>query len=889
MPAVLPALLVGTVLGVLGRDAGLWPVSSPWLLIAGGLGSCVGLLLRSRRLLIGGILLAAVCLGGWRGAGVALPSGPGSVQALIGDDERSIIGTVVDDPRPRGERQQVVLDDIFVATPESPVAPGSAGRVLLWLPRGLSVVAGDRLQVEAALEAPRDFDGFAYRAYLARQGIAATASARAATLVDHKLPPIAEATRASRDWLLRGLNRLVPEPEAALAAGIVLGVRSGIDPAISADFSSAGLTHVVAISGWNIAIVAALAAAAASPLRRLRGGRWLAVAASACTVGGYVLLTGASPSVVRAALMAGGLVLARLGGSRSHALSALALAALLMILVAPAVVWDVGFQLSALATAGLVWFGAAFERRLSRWPGLVREPVALTLAAQLTTLPIILLNFERLSLVAPVANVIVVPLVPIVMLTSALAALAGAVQLPIAALGDVVAWLTGGSAWLYLRVMIVAGHLAAAVPMASVPLSAPPWLAGAWYPIVLVVARRSARDDVTGDLDESGPQAPSGRGGLLRPRILAALTVVVLAALTIATQPDGRLHVLALDIGQGDSILVVAPDGSTLLVDGGPDPDLVLRRLGEKLPFWQRSITAMVLTHPHEDHVAGLVPVLERFRVGSALDPARAYDNPSYARFLALAATEAPGVYRLARAGEHVSLGPAVDVEVLYPTDEDAAAPLPEGDVNNASVVLLLRSGTFSALLTGDAEAPVEAKLLDRGEVPDVDLLKVGHHGSDSSSTPEFLAAARPEVALISCGVGNDYGHPHAITLEHLAAIPGLVTHRTDLEGTVEVVVEADGSARTRSATVNPGSIGPWWFPVATRRWRCSTRWGCRRGSSRIRRASPAWRPKPRASSARPACRSTCGWSRPRPCCMTSTNSRRAMAAGSTARWRPIA
>jgi competence protein ComEC len=690
---------------------------------------------------------------------------------------------------------------------------------------------------------------------------------------------------AARGWLLHGLNQLVPEPEAALAAGIVLGVRSGIAPAINDAFASAGLTHVVAISGWNIAIVAALAAAAARPLSRLPAGRWLAATVAALAVAAYVLLTGASPSVVRAALMAGALLMARLEGSRSHAMSALMLAALVMVLAAPGVVWDVGFQLSALATAGLIWFAAGFERRLARWPSLIREPVALTLAAQVTTLPVILLNFERLSLIAPVANVVVVPLVPVVMLTGALAAGIGAVHGSLPVVGDVLGWAAGGAAWLYLRAMSVAGMAAAAVPFASVPVAAPAWLAAIWYPLVLVAIRRGVARQV--DPADGAARVDAGFvTGLLRPRVLAVATILALGVLTMATRPDGRLHVLALDVGQGDAILAVAPTGETLLVDGGPDPDLVLRRLGEELPFWQRRIDVMVLTHPHEDHVAGLVPVLERYDVRVVLDSGREYANPSYGRFLALAAAEGPQVYRLARAGQRLALG-AATLEVLYPSQADAEAPLPEDDVNNASVVTLLRSDGFTALLEGDAEAPVETTLLERHAVPDVDLLKVGHHGSESSSTPAFLAAARPEIALISCGVDNEYGHPHRATLQHLAELPGLVVRRTDLEGTVQVVVDATGQMPGGREASNPGSIGPWWFPVATRRWRCSSRWACRMASSPIRRASPAWRPRRRGWSARPAYRWTSAWSRSPPCCTTSTSRRRERAAGSMAHWRP--
>ncbi len=510
-------------------------------------------------------------------------------------------------------------------------------------------------------------------------------------------------------------------------------------------------------------------------------------------VAAYVLLTGASPSVVRAALMAGALLVARLGGTRSHAMSALMLAALLMLAVSPAIAWDVGFQLSALATAGLIWFGAAFAARLHRWPALVREPVALTLAAQVTTLPVILLNFERLSLIAPAANVLVVPLVPLVMLGSALAAGAGAVgdALPLA---GAVEWLTGGIAFCLLRAMVVVGQAAASVPLASVEATGPPWLAVAWYPALLLARRRLAavRDPLPGTPDEV-----SLAGGVLarlaRPLPFAVAAVVLVGGLTLASQPDGRLHLFALDIGQGDAILVVAPTGETALIDGGPDPDLTLRRLGERLPFWQRRLDVLVLTHPHEDHVAGLLPALERFEVRTVIDPGRPYENPSYPRFLELAAHEPEAVVRQARAGDVIRLGPAVRLRILYPSPDDVAGPLPDDDINNASVVLLLESGGFRALLTGDAEMPVERRLLERGLLSRVDVLKVGHHGSDSSTLPEMLAVLQPSVALISCGVDNEYGHPHAITLEHLAAVPGLDIRRTDLEGTLEVIADAGG------------------------------------------------------------------------------------------------
>ena len=888
MPAqLLPAVLAGVAGGILLQDASAGATSLlPALAIAGG--ALVALSrfgARTRLAGVAGLVALGVALGAWRGAATALPLSAGSLASYIGVGDQTISGTLVEEPRPRGTRQQVILDAVSLAGASHPPVD-VPGRLLVWLPRSVAAGVGDRIRFRSELDEPRDFDGFAYREYLARQGISAVASARIAEVADHRLGPIPEAIARLRRSLLGGLQALVPEPEAALAAGILLGVRASIAPEVSEAFTTAGLTHVVAISGWNIAIVAALVAAATRPLARRPGGRWAGMVLAAVAVGGYVLLTGSSPSVVRAALMAGALVLARLGGSRAHALSALMLAALVMLLVAPPVLWDVGFQLSALATAGLILFGAGIEWRLRRWPSLVREPVALTLAAQLTTLPVILLNFERLSLVAPVANVLVVPIVPIVMLSAALAAAVGALQavMPLGLMGDVLAWAAGGAAWLYLWLMIHVGQLAARVPFASLDLAAPVWLACAWYPLLPLIGRRlRVPGDPDADRHASGHAEVSVATGLLRPAPLAGVTLLLVAGLTLLTQPDGRLHLAMLDIGQGDSILVRAPSGATLLVDGGPDPELAMRRLGEELPFWQRRIDVVLLTHPHEDHVAGLVPALERFGVGMVLDSGRAYANPTYARFLLDAAAEPDAQLVEVRAGMRIPLDAATSLRILYPTDADVAAPLPDGDINNASVVGLLESGGVRILLTGDAEAPVEQRLLARGLVGRVDVLKVGHHGSDSSTTPAFLAAARPRIALISAGLDNDYGHPHQVTLDKLAAVPGLVVHRTDLEGTVHLDWGAAGRA-----PLGASSIATWPFPALPRpSGSCATR-SCRSPSCVIRVAWLAWRAQRRSSSRPAASRWTWGWSRPPPCSMTSTRWRREAARRSTGSWRAV-
>jgi competence protein ComEC len=816
---VLPVALVGVAGGILAADA----VGVQALPVAGAGIGLVALALAARRpvAIVAAVAVLAFAFGAWRGASSSpVSADETSVAALVDGDEHRVAGTIVDDPRPRADRVQLILDDLAVAIEGRAETLGD--RLLVWLPRGIDAGAGDRLLITARIDLAEDFEGFAYREYLARQGVGAIARARSAAVAADASGPAA-ALAGLRSLLLGGLNDIVPEPEAALGAGILLGVRSAIAPEISDAFATAGLTHVVAISGWNIAIVAAIVAAAVRPLSRRPGGRWTTAFVAAATVGGYVVLTGASPSVVRAALMAAAMLVGRLGGSRAHAASALGLAALVMLLAAPPVLWDVGFQLSLLATVGLIWFGAPIERRLPGWPGWVREPVALALAAQLTTLPVILVNFERLSLVAPIANVLVVPFVPIAMLFSAIASvvglLDGAVHVPIG--GTVATWLAGGAAWLVLWAIVWLGSTVASVPSAAVDVTVPPALAIAWLPM-LAVAAWAFRDPETVPAAPQGEVEPDAIGRLVRwivrPLPIAAGVVALLLAITLASRPDGRLHLTVLDIGQGDAILLEAPDGSTMLVDGGPDPELTLRRLGANLPFFARRIDVIVLSHPHQDHVAGLVEVLERYRVGAILHAGIPFENAANDRLLADAAAAGVPVV-LARAGQELALGPSTTVTVLYPTADDAAAPLPEDDINNGSVVLRVRSGGFSALLTGDAETPIEGSLVARGVLSPVDVLKVGHHGSTSSTTPGLLDAVRPSVAIISAGEGNEYGHPAPETLAALAARPATAVFRTDLDGDVEVAT--DGSTlrvRTDAGWSAPlavhagaaaGTIGP--------------------------------------------------------------------------------
>lgn len=240
----------------------------------------------------------------------------------------------------------------------------------------------------------------------------------------------------------------------------------------------------------------------------------------------------------------------------------------------------------------------------------------------------------------------------------------------------------------------------------------------------------------------------------------------------------------ALNVGQGDAILMVTPDQHHVLIDGGPGSSVV-EELGEVLPFFFRDIDLMVVTHPHLDHIEGLISVLEHYRVKEVLMSAPDYQNEAYEVFLNEVVAQKIPVH-FAEASEDFKLGD-LNLDVLYPFEPVTGQHFE--NVNNVSVVIDATYGGHSLLLTGDAEQEVEAELLEAGVVPKVDLLKAGHHGSRSSSTAEFLEAVDPSFMVISCGKANKFGHPHSETLEKAAARHVQVL-RTDLEGRVSLTFQ---------------------------------------------------------------------------------------------------
>ena len=663
------------------------------------------------------------------------------------------------------------------------------GRVLVHAPRYPEYQYGDRLRISGFLETPPEAEVFSYREYLARKGIYSR-------MRYPRIEPVAsdqgsvfwKIILSAKDRASAIVSRLMPEPEASLMQGILLGIRSSIPDELYEDYNQTGTSHIIVISGANITIVAALFAQTFGRLWGKRRAYWFAVIGIAL----YILLVGADPVVIRAGVMGALYITAIRLGRRSTAYVALIASAVVLTMINPQALWDLGFQLSFAAVLGLILFAPILERAFEcmlvpaasneRIQSALRyfgDFVVITLAAGLMTLPLIAYSYQRVSLIAPIANLLIAPVQPPIMLLGGLATLVGLVP-PLEPVARAVALLP----WLCLAFTNTVVRWTAELPNASVQVArlSPGWLV-AWYGMLLGIVwafgEREGRRARTGILAGIPTSTKLIAGGTLIAALLACLALLQL--------PDQRLHVTFLDVGQGDAILITIPGGQQILVDGGPSPTALTAALGREMPFWDHSIDVVVSTHADADHITGLVEILDRYQVGAWLDAGCEDDDTLYLQCQERL-TQASIPRQTVRAGDRLELGSGLALKVLHPSARLMSDT--EADANNNSVVLRLEWGQMSFLLTGDLEAAGEERLIKSHQPLAATVLKVGHHGGGGSSTAPFLASVAPSYAVISVGIENRFGHPDPAALERLTQQGGIAILRTDEHGTIEFTTD---------------------------------------------------------------------------------------------------
>ncbi len=773
---------------LLGLALGALTESQLWLWAWVGLAGLVAAVIfrRNPRARLALSLITIMCFGAERYQ-VALPDleSPEQVAYYSGRGELLLTGIVTGEPAVSDQATEFRLKVEQLQTPGSDPLLVS-GQVLIRSGRYSTVAYGDRLRLEGILERPPDEPLFSRREYLARQGVHSQMISPGITPeANNEGSPFYRAIYAIKDRARATIQRSLPDPQAALLTGILLGDDSGLSPVLAEQFRMTGMTHIIAISGFNIVILTGLLLAASRPLLGFRWSAWFVLLGIAL----YTVLVGADAAVVRAAIMGALFVIAsRLLGRPTFAPAGLFTAAIAMTLVNPFILWDVGFQLSFAATLGLMiyvgpwsqWTQNNLQRfadpqTASRVTRSLSEVVLATMAAMLLTLPLILYHFERLSLVSPLANLFILPAQPGVMIWGGLATLTG---MAIPAVGQLLAWV----AWLFLSYTIGLVRFFAGFPAASLPLTLSPAGVALLYFIIfsltwLAWIGPERRGDLLASLSQN----------LTRKVVLAGSAILAILAITWAlSQPDGKLHVTFFDVGQGDATFIQTPSGRQILVDGGAYPTVLHDHLGREIPFWDRDIDLLIATHPDADHVAGLPGVFNRYAVDQLIANSRTAATDVYRALLTTAADHGTPIHQ-AIAGEVIAIDDDLILEVLNPP---AGAPdSGEQHDNDNSVVLRLVYGNFSLLLTGDAGEVAEGNMLRNGQNLSSVVYKAGHHGAKSSNTAPFLEAVRPGYIVVSTGEGNRYGHPSPELLDR-AVNMGAAVLRTDELGTIEVTTD---------------------------------------------------------------------------------------------------
>jgi competence protein ComEC len=485
----------------------------------------------------------------------------------------------------------------------------------------------------------------------------------------------------------------------------------------------------------------------------LRLSRWPRFVLCLGVVAFFVVLTGGEPSVMRAGVMAGlALIGVLLGRPRSTG-SILAGAVAGLLVLDPALVWSVGFQLSVAATASMVALATPISDRLRFLPRPLALATGATLAAQLGVTPLLLYSFNEVPLSTLAANVLAFPAVPPALLIGLAAATTGIVFEPLGRLLSLVAQVP-------MRYLEAVADRLARAPM--------PWITGGG--IASLVLGIAATITLAWWL-RSGRRLP--RKAML---VGLALLPLVVWSTALSAGPPSSLTVRFFDVGQGDSALLTSPGGVSILVDGGPDPAQVAREL---VALGIKRLNLVIASHPHADHVVGIPAVLARIPVGVLLDPGCKDDSPDGAA-LDEAATSEHLTVRHPRAGDVMQVGD-VRLEFLSP---DRCWSGTESDANNDAIVVRATVGEDSVLFATEPEEPAQQVLLDEGADLHADVLKVPHHGAATSIEP-FFEAVQAQVAIVSVGP-NTYGHPVPEVLDWIRAT-GAEVHRTDREGTITV------------------------------------------------------------------------------------------------------
>lgn len=747
-----------------------------WVLcVIVGLGAAI-LFRRDVALRWAGLCVFALGLGMARFESAQPQFGPNDLATYNDRGQAELIGVVDDDP---DVRDTSVGLRVVVERRDNRPAQGVA---LVFAARSDRFRYGDRVQISGEPQTPPEFDTFSYRDYLARGGIyTLVRNAQVSILARDQGSPVWAALYSVRTAARELLNRLLPDPQAALLAGILLGDERGIAPDIADDFRLTNTTHLIAISGANIAVIVGLLLAISGRLM----GRWPSILVTIAGVMLYTLFVGASPSVVRAAIMATLTLVALRFGRERDALTALAISVWIMTAINPLALFDLGLILSVLATLGLILYATPLHRAVDTFLSRLFQPrtargaalmlsdtLLITITAQITTLPAILLISRQFTPWSLAVNALVAPAQPWIMTLGLLALVLGGLLTPA---GQIAAWLAALPTAYTLAII----RAVAALPGISATIEiAPPAVVLYYVALFGLTAFASQPAEVRNKIFK-GARLPVAGG--------AGLAVAALVWIGAISRPDGLLHVHFLAVGEGNAVLIQTPRGAHILIDGGENPTRLQTALGDRLPYFVRDLDLLFITEPKSTTIAALPSLLDRYNVRSVLTNGQPADTGTYRALQAALRRSAAPVQRI-MAGWQIETDDGVQIAVISPADVLGE----RATYDDAPLILRLAFGEASFLLMSDVSETGMRRLLESGAARRATVLQLPSNGAEKSNPPELLTRVGPQVAILLAEAGNRNAQPAESVLARLEAAK-VGVFRTDQRGSIEVV--SDGAS----------------------------------------------------------------------------------------------
>ena len=628
---------------------------------------------------------------------------------------------------------------------------------------------GDVLKIKGKLEKPirqKNFGEFDYELYLAREKIFTYLN----IWQEKDIKKIGEDdsnflvsfSLSARDKIKEITKQTLPPPYNYLLIGMLLGEKGFIPPDLKEVFAEAGVMHILAVSGLHVGIIAMALLVFLSILRLPKKLKLLTLILILII---YASITGFRPSVLRATIMFILLIGGKLIDRNRNLNISLFFAAFLILLLNPLILYDAGFLLSFIVTFFIINLSPILQGLFSKIVVWIKNPLAVSTAAWIGIFPLSAYFFSKVSIISIVSNIFIIPLTGIAVILGFVTFFIGLASISLASI-------IANINYLILNLITLIAKSFSLLPFAFIYVAQPSIMVIAlYYLTIFLIIEIFYKKKLSHKIKKKAA--------------LVVLLVILLIIIIQVFYPADNLKVNFINVGEGDCILIEAPNKINILIDGGGTPQSNFD-VGSKIviPYLRRKginkINLLVLTHPHLDHLEGLLPVIKEFKVDMVLDSGLICDSSEYKEFISI--IQKKGIpYRQAKAGDNFIFSNNLEIFLLNPLyDSDF---YDESDFNNASIVVKLFYKNANFLFTGDIEEAAEKKLLIWQNILQSDILKVGHHGSVTSTNLEFLDKVDPSIAVITVGK-NHFGHPSRKIIERLED-KNIQIYRTDEDGTI--------------------------------------------------------------------------------------------------------